>query len=229
MIKNKKVLALIPARGGSKGIRNKNIYPIFGKPLISYSIIAAQESRYIDRILVSTDSLKISEVARQYGDIVPFIRPSEYAKDNSKSIDVVMHALKWLKEQSDFYDILLLLQPTQPLRTSDDIDKSLEIYIKHDEQPLASVCEVDDHPLLIRTIEDNGNLKSLLSLNSTVRRQDMMPFYKINGCIYINRIKDICAETSFNDNKIPYIMPKERSVDIDELSDIVLAQYYLKK
>lgn len=228
MFNNQKILALIPARGGSKGIKDKNIIFLAGKPLIAYSIEAAKYSKYIDDIIVTTDSEKIAEISKQYGASVPFIRPAELATDTSKTIDAVLHAIKTLKTMRKEYDVLVLLQPTQPLRTNNDIDEALEVYYKNKEEGLVSVSFVDDSPLLIRSISNEGKLLNLLSQNSTCRRQDMPEYYKVNGCIYINKIDEINENTSFNDNKVPFIMMKEHSVDIDELSDLWMAEYYLQ-
>ena len=228
MFAKEKILALIPARGGSKGIKGKNIILLAGKPLIAYSIEAAQNSKYIDSTVVTTDSEKIAEVAKQYGARVPFLRPTELAADTSKTIDAVLHAIKTLKSLSEEYDVLVLLQPTQPLRTTDDIDRAIELYYEKGKKGIVSISLVDDSPLLIRSIDTEGKLVNLLSQNSTCRRQDMPEYYKVNGCIYINKIDEINENTSFNDNKIPFIMTKEHSVDIDEVSDLWIAEYYLK-
>lgn len=228
MIDGKRVLALIPARGGSKGIKDKNIYPLCGKPLIAYSVDAGKGSRYVDHVIVSTDSIKIAKTAREYGADVPFLRPEEYAADTSRTIDAVLHAICWLERNGEHYDILLLLQPTQPLRTAEDIDEALEIFMKAEGQPVVSVSEVKEHPILIRTIGEDGKLVHLLNQLSTVRRQDMSVFYRVNGCIYINLIDELMENTSFNDNPVPFVMTREHSVDIDELSDIALAEYYLR-
>ena len=229
MIEGKRVLAIIPARGGSKGIKNKNIIDLCGKPLLAYTIDAAQKSRYVDDVIVSTDDEKIAAVAKEYGAEVPFLRPAELATDSAKTIDAVVNAVDMLKERGRSYDVLLLLQTTQPLRIETDIDQSLELYIKNNCQSLVSVSPVDDHPLLIRYMDENRDMQKLLDLNSTCRRQDMPPYYKINGCIYINAISEIRPDLSFADNKIPYFMPKERSVDIDEPLDLMIAEYYLNK
>ncbi len=227
MIGNRKILAFIPARGGSKGIKDKNIHPLCGKPLISYTIECAKKSKFIDEVLVSTDSPTIASVSRKYGASVPFLRPAELAKDTSKSIDAVLHAITELKNKGKNFDILVLLQPTSPLRAIRDVDNALKTFIKNNEQPLASVSEVNDNPILIRTIDSKGVLKNLLNANSTIRRQDMTKYYRINGSIYINRISDINKDTSFNDNPIPYIIPSNRSVDIDEMKDLIIAEYYI--
>ena len=229
MIEKNKIVALIPARGGSKGIKNKNIIDLCGKPLISYTIQAALESKYIDKVIVSTDSQEIADVAIKYGAEVPFLRPGELASDTSKTIDAVMHAVGELEKRKEEYDILILLQATQPLRTADDIDSAIELFIKNKGQSLVSVSPVEDNPILIRTIDNLGRMNSILPMKSTCRRQDMPLYYRVNGCIYINLISELDLNTSFNDNKIPYTMPKERSVDIDEIKDLLIAQYYISR
>ena len=227
MYLEKKILALIPARGGSKGIKNKNITSLYGRPLIAYTVEAALKSKYIDEVVISTDSFEIAETAKAYGAKIPFMRPAELAQDYSKTIDVVIHAIQELNKAGE-YDTLILLQPTQPLRNEEDIDAAIEEYFYRGEKSLVSISEVDDHPLLIRQINEEGRLVKLLNTGSTCRRQDMPMFYRVNGCIYINKISEINAETSFNDNEIPFVMQKERSVDIDEPIDLALAEYYLE-
>ncbi len=229
MYKKKKILALIPARGGSKGIKNKNIVNLCGKPLIAYTIEAAKKSTYIDEIIVSTDSEKIKKVSQEYGANVPFVRPCNLSTDTATTLDVVLHAINFIKQESDEYNTLILLQPTSPLRTYTDIDGAIEKHFLHDELGLVSVSEVNDNPILIRTVSDDENLMPLLDRNSTCRRQNMPKYYRVNGCIYLNKIKEINGKTSFNDNKLAYIMPKDHAVDIDELIDLSVAEYYLKK
>lgn len=227
MINNKKVLAFIPARGGSKGIKNKNIYEIHNKPLIAYSIDAARNSKYVDDIIVSTDSENIKSVALEYGADVPFLRPSKLATDTATTLDAVLHCVNYLKETGKEYDYFLLLQPTSPLRSVDDIDAALEKFVACGEKGLASISEVVDHPVLIRKTVDGESMEKLLPLNSTVRRQDMPNFYRINGSIYINLIENINGQTSFNDNTVYYLMEKSHSVDIDDYADIELVKYYM--
>lgn len=228
MIDGKRVLAFIPARGGSKGIKGKNTIDLCGKPLIAYSIEAARKCQYVDQILVSTDSEEIRDVSIAYGAYVPFLRPDELASDTAKTIDAVLHGINWLKEHGDCYDILLLLQPTQPLRRSVDIEKALETYMCNGEEGLVSVRMVEESPILMRTIED-GKLQNVLPMGSTIRRQDMPQYMLVDGSIYINRISELNAQTSFNDNRIPYVMEKENSVDIDEPMDLEIARYYVEK
>ncbi len=229
MINNRKIIALIPARGGSKGIKNKNIVSLLGKPLIVYTIDAAKESRYIDSVVVTTDSEEIAFVAKEAGASVPFLRPQELATDHAKTIDAVLHAIKWLEDNGNFFDILVLLQPTQPLRQALDIDKAIELFENSSECPLVSVCEVDDNPILMRTIGNDGKLNNLLRMGSTIRRQDMPVYYKVNGAIYINLFSEIDEETSFNDNRVPFIMDKTRSIDIDDMDDLEMARIFLRR
>ena len=227
MINNKKVLALIPARGGSKGIKDKNIYPLYGKPLIAYSIDCARNSKYIDDVVVTTDSIKIADVAKKYGASVPFLRPAELASDTSKSIDAIVHAIQWLEKHEEKFDICVLLQPTSPLRTTEEIDEALEKFVESGEKSLVAVSLVSDNPILMRKIKTDGTMERLIDLQSTVRRQDMKNYYRVNGSIYINKVSEINADTSLNDNVIPYIVKPENAVDIDETKDIVLAEWYL--
>ena len=229
MLEGLKILALIPARAGSKGIKNKNIVDLAGKPLIAYSIEAAKESRYIDKIVVSTDGVKIAETAKRYGASVPFLRPEEFAQDTSKTIDAVLHCVDTLEQMGEHYDVLCLLQPTEPMRTTEDIDCAIEKFVENGKVGLASISEVDDHPILIRSVDENGRMKSLLHVNSTCRRQDMPQYYRINGAIYINLVTELSPETSFNDNPIPYIMDKRHSIDIDEMDDLMRAELYVRE
>jgi CMP-N-acetylneuraminic acid synthetase len=228
MYENKRILALIPARGGSKGIPHKNITPLAGKPLIQYSIHAGLKSKYIDCVLVSTDDEEIARVARECGAKVPFLRPPELANDTAKTIDAVLHAVQTLRNSGETFDSLVLLQPTSPLRTAEDIDGAVEKFYASGRKAVVSVSEVGDHPILIRTVEETPEgqrLRPLLSTGSTVRRQDMPPFYRVNGSIYINPIEEIDQDTSFNDNPVPFIMPKAHAIDIDEPLDLKIAEW----
>lgn len=225
-MRREQVLGLIPARGGSKGIPGKNTKYLAGKPLIAYTIEAAKECSCIDDVLVSTDSVDIAEVAREYGAWVPFLRPDELASDTAKTIDAVMYTVNRLTKEGREYDYVILLQPTSPLRKADDIEEAFLLARKTGED-VVSVSEVTDSPILIRTCERDGRLNPLLSGSSTVRRQDMPKYYRVNGSIYVNHVSKLSSGTSLNDNRIGYVMPKERSVDIDEMVDFLVAENYL--
>lgn len=229
MIESNTVLALIPARGGSKGIPGKNIKLLNGRPLISYSIEAALESRYIDDVVVTTDSEEIAKLSRSLGAEVPFMRPPELARDSSKTIDCVVHALDELTRMERRPGIVVLLQPTSPLRTSLDIDAALDLFICEGCRGLVSVSKTEENPVLIRTMGVDGELEPLLDIPSTVRRQDMPEFYSVNGSVYINLADELTLETSLNDNPIGYVMPVKRSVDIDTIADFQEAEDRLKR
>ncbi|WP_044736780.1 cytidylyltransferase domain-containing protein [Geobacillus kaustophilus] len=229
MYKGKTFLAIIPARGGSKGIPRKNITIINGKPLIQYTIDEAKNSKYLDRIIVSTDDKEIAEVAEKCGAEVPFLRPKELATDNAKTIDALIHAVKELEKRGSKYDYVVLLQPTQPLRRSWHIDEAIQKIVETNEESLVSVSEVKEHPILMRTIGEDGKVKNLMGISSTVRRQDFPTFYKVNGAIYINKINEnFTKNTSLNDNKLAYLMDKKYDLDIDEPIDLEFFKLFLQ-
>lgn len=229
MTYRKRFLGIIPARAGSKGIKDKNIIDLNGKPLIAYSIEAAFKSKYIDTVVVSTDGEKIAEVAKKYGAEVPFIRPDYLASDTAKTIDSVIHCIEEMKKLGKEYDYVILLQPTQPMREAFHIDEAIELILEKGEEALVSVSKVKEHPVLMRTIDENGYSKNLLNISSTMRRQEFPEFYKVNGAIYINKINEnLNLNTSLNDNKLTYVMDENYDVDIDEMLDVHIAEILLK-
>lgn len=229
MFHDKKIIAIIPARGGSKGIPNKNIVDVNGNPLIVYTINAAKESQYIDRIYVSTDSTEIADVCCANGVEVESLRPQYLATDEAKTLDTLKYTLNLLQSQNEYYDYVILLQPTQPLRSYVHIDEAIELISVHENPSIISVSEVEDHPIFIRRINETGELESLLQTSSTVRRQDLPAYYKVNGAIYINAVSDIIKQdTSLNDNKIPYVMGRQYDLDIDRLEDLERLRWLLK-
>lgn len=228
MYKNNKFLAIIPARGGSKGIPRKNIINVNGRPLIDFTIREALDSKYIDRVIISTDSMEIAEVSRDCGAEVPFLRPQDLATDKSKTVDAVIYTLHELKKMNQNFDYVVLLQPTQPLRKHFHIDEAIELIIKHNSNSLVSITAVKEHPILFRTINQAGKLENLIKQNSTVRRQDFPNFFKVNGAIYINKVNSkLNKNTSFNDNDLPYIMDKKYDLDIDEPFDLEILKLRL--
>ena len=226
MYEGKKILAIIPARGGSKGIPHKNIINLCGKPLIAYTIEAAKKSMYVDTVLVSTDDIEIQSVSEQYGAMVPFLRDAMIATDKATTISVVVDAVQRLSMNGENYDVVILLQPTSPLRTTEEIDVAIDVFFQNDMQGVVSVNAVETSPFLLRTIEGH-RLQRIISESSTIRRQDMPTYYEVNGAIYINHIREIDENLSFNDNPIPYIMNREHSVDIDTWDDLERAKEIL--
>lgn len=230
MIGTHSVLAIIPARGGSKGIPHKNIALTGGKPLIAHTIEAAKNCPCIDKVLVSTDDKEIAQVSRAYGADVPFLRPVYLSSDTARSIDAVLHAISFCAGHDRPYDIAVLLQPTSPLRTGEDITHALDYFMEHNCDSLLSLSELEEHPILTRQIDaETKRLKPLLSMNSTVRRQDMPPYYHVNGAIYINYCRDLTADTSLNDNHYGYVLPFPHGLDIDTPQDLELASFYLSQ
>jgi len=225
MYKGKNILGLIPARGGSKGLPGKNIKPLLGKPLIAWTIEQALASKYLDRVVVSTDDKKIAEISKKYGAGVPFMRPKELAEDNAKGIDVVLHVISRLKENNKkkSYDLIMLLQPTSPLRTKEDIDKAMKLLFLKEANAIVSVCEVDHHPLWSNTLPEDGCMKNFISQEITNKnRQELPVFYRLNGAIYLAYCNYVKEQKSFIGEKtFAYIMPKERSIDIDDEIDLL--------
>ena len=232
MYKGKNILGLIPARSGSKGLPRKNIKPLLGKPLIARTIEQALVSKYLNRVVVSTDDKEIAEISIKYGAEVPFVRPKELAEDDAKGIDVVLHAIDWFKEddKQKKYDLIMLLQPTSPLRTTEDIDKAIELLFLKKAKAIVSVCEVDHHPLWANTLPKDGCMKDFIRQEiMNKNRQELPKFYRLNGAIYLaycNYIKE--QESFFGEKTFAYIMPRERSIDIDDEIDFKLAQILIK-
>lgn len=223
---SKKTLTIIPARGGSKGIKNKNIKKLLGKSLINWTIESALKSKYVERVIVSTDNKKISNYAKKSGVEVPFLRPSKLSNDKAKSIDLVLHAIKKIPG----YEWILLLQPTSPLRTSKDIDNVFKLCVKKKALSVASICSVNQHPHKMFTINKSLYLKSLIKKKAINEiRQDLPKTYITNGALYLVNISWLKKRKKFIDSDtIGYEMPAEKSVDIDTLSDWYLAENILK-
>ena len=233
MYKGNNILGLIPARGGSKGLPRKNIKPLVGKPLIAWTIEQALVSKYLDRVVVSTDDKEIAEISKKYGADIPFVRPKELAEDNTKGIDVVLHAIEWLSEndKQKQYDLIILLQPTSPLRAKEDIDKAIEFLFLKEAKAVVSVCEVDHHPLWSNTLPEDGCMKIFIRKEiMNKNRQELPVFYRLNGAIYLAYCDYLRKQRSFFGEKtFAYIMSKERSIDIDYEVDLKLAQILMKK
>ena len=232
MYKGKNILGLIPARGGSKGLPRKNIKLLLGKPLIAWTIEQALASRYLDRVVVSTDDKEIAEISKKYGAEVPFIRPKELARDESKGIDVLLHAINWIEKNDKSYDLLMLLQPTSPLRNAEDIDKSIELLFYKNADSIVSVCEVEHHPYWNVTINSDDCIEATLGDKEILNknRQGLPDFYRINGVIYVAYIKFIFNNKGFFSNKTyVYIMPNERSIDVNTYLDFKIAEILVKE
>ncbi|MFZ5633348.1 MAG: cytidylyltransferase domain-containing protein [Bacillota bacterium] len=215
MIDGKRILAVIPARGGSKGIPRKNIRIVAGKPLIAWTIVEARKSKYIDRMILSSDDKEIISVAESWGCEAPFVRPAELAQDDTPGIEPVLHAIQTLPAYD--YDYVVLLQPTSPLRTVSDIDGCIEYCLKQRANACVTVTEQDKSPYWMFTLDYYGRIHSLICTEKkNLRRQDLPVVYSLNGAVYIARIKWLLENKSFtSDETLAYVMPCERALDID--------------
>lgn len=230
MINGKTVLAIIPARCGSKGLPGKNIKELCGKPLIAWSIEQAKNCDNIDRVVVSTDDRNIAEVAKKYGAEVPFTRPAELSNDTAPTINVIFHTIDWFREHQDYRpEYILLLQPTSPLRAVEDIESAIKILNDKKAQAIVSVCETDHHPWWSNILPKNGNMKDFLRPEILgKRRQDLPVFYRLNGAVYLAET-DYLHECNgfFGPETFAYKIPKERSLDIDTEFDLKMAELIL--
>jgi len=226
MYKNKSFLAIIPARGGSKRLPKKNILNLNDKPLISYSIEAGLKSKYIDNIIVTSDNDEILDISKQY-NINTIKRPKYLASDTSTSFDAIKHTM----DNSNYYDYIILLQPTSPLRTSEHIDEAIELLEIKNADAIISVCEMDHNPLWSNVINKDLSMQYFLKdeiLNK--RSQDLKTYYRLNGAIYICENKKLLENRTFflNKNIFAYIMNKNNSVDIDNLLDFKFVEFLMQ-
>ncbi|MFD2528374.1 acylneuraminate cytidylyltransferase family protein [Polaribacter marinaquae] len=216
-----KVLAIIPARGGSKGIPMKNIINFRGKPLIQWTIEAALQSKYITETIVSSDSNEILEVAKKNKDVLLLKRPNYLAEDSTRTEPVLKHAITSLQNKK--YDYIILLQPTSPLRDSKDIDASFKKIEKQNADSLISVCSVEHHPYKTFKLDENGFLKGIINNDFPFSPRQILPdTYRANGAIYIIKTKKFLEkELLITDNTIDYQMSKQKSLDIDTKEDLI--------
>ncbi len=231
MNKKPDMLGLIIARGGSKGVPRKNMRLVAGQPLICWTFAAARRSALLTRIMLSTDAAEIADCARRSGVEVPFMRPAELAQDTTTTIDVTLHALQWLRQHENYQpDYVALLQPTTPLRTAADIDAGIRLMLASAGHALVSVTESDNHPFLARQIDAAGALKPFLQTDlANSRRQELPPAYALNGALYVARADILLQEHSWHPKgALAYLMPPERSLDIDSEWSLKLADLILR-
>lgn len=225
------MVAIIPARGGSKGLPGKNIMKLNGKPLIAYTIEAAMKSKNVSQVIVSTDDIKIAEISKMYGARVPFIRPDSLSTDDASCIDVYLHAIEYLiAEQNEPIEKFLVLLPTAPLRNEKHIDDAIMTFEKKQAFSLVSVCEAQIPPSWYYKANDNGRLchAGFDNAAALLNRQMNCKYYIPNGAIYILDYDGLRKErTYYSDNTIPYIMKREDSIDIDHLIDFRFAEFLI--
>ncbi|GAB0056226.1 N-acylneuraminate cytidylyltransferase [Candidatus Magnetaquicoccaceae bacterium FCR-1] len=227
MIGAETVLAVIPARGGSKGVMRKNIRPLAGKPLLAWSIEAARLCPEIDRLILSSEDDEIIATARAHGCEVPFPRPPELAGDDARAIDVALHLLDTLPES---YDWLLWLQPTSPLRCAEDIRNALRLAVERRADSVVGVTPADKSPYWMFHVQADGAMEPVLSGDATRRnRQELPPVCQLNGALNLVRTAWIRQSHRFIDARtLAYVMPPERSLDIDSERDFLVAEWWLR-
>lgn len=232
MIDGKRVLAIVPARSGSKGLPGKNVRDLCGKPLIAWSIEQGLACKYVDTVLVSTDSEEIATIAVQYGASVPFIRPAALAGDRASSIDVVLHAIDHFAGLGDTYNYVVLLEPTSPLRDASDISGALELLIGSGcLESVVGVAKVEaSHPAFLFVVQ-NGLLCPMSGSQPTgLRRQDLKEdFYYLEGSVYVSSVTSLRKNKSFyHAATAPWIVDRYKALEIDELIDFIVVDAVMK-
>lgn len=223
-----KNLAIIPARSGSKGLKNKNIKRIHGKHLMGYSIEAAFGAEIFDCVHVSTDSEEYREIARLYGADVSFLRPEALSVDSADIWDAVGHVVRTFERRGQYFDMITLLQPTSPLRTSEDIRNAYMLFRKKHAKSIISVCKTEHSPVFMKPLENDFSMEGFVNLDKNVRRQEQETCYRLNGAIYmmsrsvLDNIRELYGKGSY-----AYVMPQKRSVDIDTEDDFLYAEFLL--
>lgn len=221
-------VAIIPARGGSKRFPDKNITLLNGKPLIAWTIEAALDSALFDKVIVSTDSHDIADIAKNIGAEVPFIRPENLSGDNATSSDVVKHAVEYIEENDQIIvNTVCFLQPTSPLRNARHIHEAFSIYTQKQAKSVISVCKVEHSVQLCNTLNDNLSMNNFIPQKDNIRSQDHEQFYRLNGAIYLfdkSHFKDISK--IYDSNSYAYIMDRRSSIDIDYKEDLLVAEVF---
>lgn len=227
-----RIVGLVPARGGSKGIHNKNITDLGGKPLIYYTLHEASKVSSIQRLFISTDSEIIRSICTELGFTIPFLRDKDLARDETKTVDVVLNVLDLLEKRfGEIYDYVCLLQPTSPFRIAEDIQRCVDIVLESGCDSVVSLAEVDEpHPFKMKVI-NNGIVEPFISgSDSSVPRQSLPPVYALNGAIYFCKTELLYnTHNFFSKNTVAYVMPSERSININNQMDLELAKVLLQK
>ena len=227
MINKQKILGIIPARGGSKGLPRKNILSLANQPLIAHSIDQANQSKYIDKLILSSEDQEIIDICKSYKIDIPFKRPKSLSEDGTSGLDVVLHAV----ENIVGYDLVVLLQPTSPLRHAKDIDNCIEKLINRNVNACVSVVETSKSPYWMFELNEHQNFIPVIKNVPLVSiRQELPITYAINGAVYVAKINWFIQKKEFiTDETIAYVMPKDRSVDIDTKEDFLFAEYLFSK
>lgn len=231
MYSNKTFLAIIPARSGSKRLPNKNIKELCGKPLMAWSIEAGLQSKYIDEVVVSTDSQEYANIAMQYGAKIPYLRPQSLSEDLSTTIDTLKHMINFYANTLQLhFDYVVLLQPTNPARQAKHIDEAIEKLLSYQGNAIIGVCQCEHSPLWCNTLPENQRMDNFINPKIyNIRSQDLPTYYRLNGAIYIARTEWLMqSKSNFGENTYAYKMPIENSIDIDSLLDFKIAEVIVR-
>lgn len=225
----KNMIAIIPARSGSKGLKNKNIRELNGKPLMAYTIESALKSKMFRDVVVSTDSLEYKRIAESYGADVPFLRNEELSTDSASTIDVVEDLLNKMHESGKDYEAFMILQPTSPLRDENHIIEAVKLFNDKNADSVVSMCECEHSPLLTKQLDETRSLNGFLNGLDKHRRQDFNKFYRLNGAIYLLNVEYFLKYKNFyKKNSYAFIMEKSKSIDIDDINDFKYAEFLIK-
>ena len=226
-----KILGIIPARGGSKGLKNKNILNLNKKPLIAWSILCAKKSKIFDKLIVSTDSNKIAKISKKIGAEIPFLRPKSISHDKSKSSELIIHAINFYKKKNIFFDYVFLLEPTSPLREVKDIKYCFNLIKKTNINSLVSVSKLkSQHPNFLYKLKKQNKIRSYLkSKKKETRRQDVEDLYFLDGTIYCSKVKTFLKNKSFyHQDTCAIDIPSWKSIEIDDYDDFKTAEFLMK-
>lgn len=225
MIDGKRVLAIVPARRGSKGLPLKNIWPLAGKPLLAWPIAAARASAHVDRVIISTDDQEFADIAVAHGADAPFLRPAELASDTAPSIGFILHALDTLTEAGEVYDYVVLLEPTSPLTEGSDVDAALEQLVAADADAIVGVSRLEaTHPAFaVRRAEDGSIVPyAAASFGELPRRQDIEPLFALDGTLYISTADALRRERGFcHARTLGYVSARHKAHEVDDLVDFI--------
>jgi CMP-N,N'-diacetyllegionaminic acid synthase len=233
VINVKKILAIIPARGGSKGLLGKNIMPLLGKPLVAWTIEQAQHSKYIDEIFLSTDSADIAKISEDFGIKIPFLRPPALSSDIATSIDVVFHVINYYETNNILFDFVILLEPTSPLRKENDIDLAIELLLKNETADgIISLGEVHlEHPMIVKKTNSQGKIVPYIANAKKIfQRQQTDNAYFPYGVIYMIKTKVFKHKRTFyTNNIIPYFIERWQNYEVDDIYDLIAIEAILEK
>lgn len=233
MIDGRRVLAIVPARAGSKGLPGKNVRLLQGKPLLAWPIAAARASRHVDRTIVSTDAADYAAIAVEYGAEVPFLRPAALASDNAPSIDFILHAIDVLAAEGDAYDYVVLLEPTSPLTEADDVDAALAQLVAAGPraEAIVGVAPMEtSHPAFAVLRDEAGAIRPLMteSFGSLPRRQDLPPVFALDGSLYISTVEALRRERGFaHAHTLGYVTDRFKALEVDDLVDFICIEALL--